>query len=172
VNSAGAGPQEGPTPLPGATGTLIVGYGNALRSDDGFGLRAAERLAADPRLAGARISWAPQLTPELALDFSEARLVILVDISVDGRAGEVSVRRLEPSVPAGSAWSHHVDADSLLGLARELWNAAPACFVVSVAAVSLEVGEVLSSAVEGALPAVVEAVVAIVAEHGTVPGLS
>ena len=39
-------------------------------------------------------------------------------------------------------------------------------FVVSVGAASLEVGDRLSPAVERALPAVVEAVVALVAEHG------
>jgi Ni,Fe-hydrogenase maturation factor len=52
-----------------------------------------------------------------------------------------------------------------------LWGASPPVFVVSVGAGSLEVGDRLSPAVEGALPAVVEAVVAIVAEHGH-PGKS
>ena len=32
-------------------GVLVVGYGNALRTDDGLGWHAAERLADDPRLA-------------------------------------------------------------------------------------------------------------------------
>jgi Ni,Fe-hydrogenase maturation factor len=42
--------------------------------------------------------------------------------------------------------------------------------VVSVGAASLEVGDELSPAVERALPAVVDTVVAIVAEHGRPSG--
>ena len=32
--------------------SLVIGYGNPLRSDDGVGWHVAERLADDPRLAG------------------------------------------------------------------------------------------------------------------------
>jgi hydrogenase maturation protease len=162
----GPSPARGSGPLPGVAGTLIVGYGNALLGDDGFGLHAAERLAADPRLAGAQVSWQHQLTPELALDISRASLAILVDISVRGTAGQISVQRLEPAAPTGSAWSHHVEPGALVGLAQELYGASPAAFVVSVGAGSLEVGDRLSPAVAAALPDVVEAVVALVAENG------
>ena len=150
--------------------TLIVGYGNALRSDDGFGWHAAALLAQDPRLSGARVTWQHQLTPELAVDFSKASLVVLIDISVDGKAGDISVRRLDPSPVAGSAWSHHTEPAALIALAGELWGATPTVFVVSVGAASLEVGDELSPAVERALPAVVDTVVAIVAEHGRPSG--
>jgi hydrogenase maturation protease len=158
--------QTDGAPLPGAAGTLIVGYGNALRSDDGLGLRAAELLAEDPRLRGAEVRWQHQLTPELALDFSRASLVILIDVSVDDPAGAVAVKRLDPDTAEGQSWSHHFEPASLLGLARELWGEAPDAFVVSVGAASLEVGDSLSPALEDALPAVVEAVVSVVAEHG------
>ncbi len=150
----------------GAEGTLIVGYGNALRGDDSLGWHAVERLAGVPLLRGARVVWRHQLTPELADDLSKVSLAILIDISVDVEAGALSVRRLEPEPAAGSAWSHHIEPASLAALARELYGAAPVVFVVSVGAASLEVGDGLSPAVEAALPAVVEAVVSIVAEHG------
>jgi hydrogenase maturation protease len=153
-------------------GALIIGYGNALRSDDGLGWHAAALLAADPRLSEAEVLWRHQLTPELASDISRASLVVLIDVSVDQEPGAVSVRRLgaEPaaasaSASAAAAWSHHIDPAALVALALELWNAAPDVFVVSVGAASLDVGDQLSPAVEAALPRVVETVATIVAEH-------
>lgn len=145
--------------------TLIIGYGNTLRSDDGLGWHAAARLAEDPRLRRAQVLWQHQLTPELAVDVSEASLVVLVDISVGDEAGAISVRRLDPTPGAESAWSHHIEPAALVALARELWSASPPVYVVSVGAASLDVGDRLSPAVERALPAVVDAVVAIVAKH-------
>jgi hydrogenase maturation protease len=157
-----------PSPVSGADGTLIVGYGNTLRRDDGLGWRAAALLAEDPRLRGARVLWQQQLTPELAVDVGNVSLVVLIDVADGDEVGSISVRRLDPAAsaaPAGSAWTHHLEPETLIALARDLWNASPAVFVVSVGAASLEVGDGLSSAVEQALPAVVDAVVAIVAEH-------
>jgi hydrogenase maturation protease len=148
-------------------GVLIVGYGNTLLGDDALGWHAVARLADDPRLRGAQVVWQHQLTPELALDVSAASLVVLIDASVSDEPGAISVRRLEPGPGDGSAWSHHVDPDALAALARELWGATPAVFVVSVGAASLEAGDPLSPPVQLAIPAVVEAVVAIVAEHGS-----
>jgi len=152
------------TRRPGA-GILIVGYGNALRSDDGLGWHAAALLADDPRLGGAQVLWQHQLTPELAYDISQASLAVLIDVSVEQEPGAISVRRLDASPGNSSAWSHHVDPAALVALAGELWNAAPDVFVVSVGAASLEVGDRLSPAVAAALPAVVDAVVALVAGH-------
>jgi hydrogenase maturation protease len=149
----------------GAGGILIVGYGNTLRRDDGLGWQAAKRVADDPRLRGARVLWQHQLTPELAVDFSNALLVVLIDISEGDEAGAISVRRVDPTSAAGSAWTHHLEPAALVAMARDLWNASPAVFVVSVGAATLEVGDGLSSVVEGALPAVVDAVAEIVAAH-------
>jgi hydrogenase maturation protease len=148
-----------------ADGALIVGYGNTLRSDDGLGWHAAARLADEPRLRGAQVLWQHQLTPELAVDISKASLVVFIDASEADEAGAVSVRRLDSTPGAGSAWSHHVAPEALVALARELWHASPVVFLVSVGAASLGVGDRLSPEVERALPAVVDAVVAIVEEH-------
>lgn len=161
------GPAEpGGGAASGGAGTLIVGYGNALRGDDALGLRAVELLADDPRLHGAQVMWRHQLTPELADDIRTASLVIFVDVSVEDEAGAVSVCTLDPAPGAGSAWSHHLEPQTLVALARELYGAAPEVLVVSVGAGSLGVGDQLSPAVERALPAAVDAVVAIVSEHG------
>ncbi len=76
-----------------AGGVLVIGYGNALRSDDGVGWHAAALLADDPRLAGIDVLALHQLSPELALDMSRASLVILVDAGVDDPPGTIAVLR-------------------------------------------------------------------------------
>ena len=155
-----------PADDPAAGRTLIIGYGNQLRGDDGLGPGAAALLADDPRLHGAQVLALHQLTPELAADFAEAKLVILVDVNVVDEAGAVSVRRLDGTPSSRQGSSHHASPADLAALAHELWGASPAVFVVSVGAASLEMGEGLSGPVRKSLPAVVEAVVSIIAEHG------
>jgi hydrogenase maturation protease len=148
------------------SGVLVVGYGNALRTDDGIGPAVAARLAEDSRLAGVDVRSAHQLTPELALDASGASLLVLVDAAADVPPGEVVVRRLGTEAGAGEVMTHHLDPAALVGLARELWGTAPEVVLVSVGAASFEVGDELTAEVRDAIPRAVEAVVTAVGEHG------
>ena len=174
---------------------LVLGYGNTLRRDDGVGVRAAELMAADPRFAGVEVLTAYQLTPELSLDIATASLVIFVDADVRGLPGAIEVRELRASEgaavavadhesvsgtvvggeaersPAGSgdggpgASSHHVGADEIVALARELTGASPRAVAVGIGVADLELGEGLSAPVEAALPRVVDAVARCIADH-------
>jgi hydrogenase maturation protease len=147
-------------------GVLIVGYGNGLRSDDGVGPAVAAHLAADPRLHGAEVLAAHQLTPEMAFDASRVSLLVLVDAAADVPAGEVAVRRLDPDGGAGGEpMTHHTDPAGIVGLAAELFGAAPRVVIVSVGAASLDLGDGLSAAVEAAVPQAVDAVLAAVEAH-------
>jgi hydrogenase maturation protease len=148
-------------------GSLVVGYGNPLRSDDGVGWHVAERLAGDPRMAGVEILQRHQLTPELALDVSTAGLVVLVDARSGPPPGTVSIERIEPAPSSGTTWSHHLGPASLVRLARELYGRAGDVQVISVGVASLEVGEVLSPVVEAAADRVVEIVAGLVAGAAT-----
>jgi hydrogenase maturation protease len=141
---------------------LVVGYGNPLRGDDGVGWHAAELLATDQRLTGARVLAHHQLVPELALDISRASLVVLVDAAVDGDPGAVSVRRVQPRRTDPATWSHRLAPESLAGLAKDLYGAVPPIVLVSVAAGSFAGGDRLSGALERALPEVVEVVADVV----------
>lgn len=152
------------------SGVLVVGYGNALRTDDGLGWHAAALLADDPRLAGATVLQRHQLMPELALDISAAALVVLVDASHALPAGTVTVTRVEPAGDAGTTWSHHLSPPSLVALAHELYGRAPEVFLVSAGVESLELGDRLSPVAEAELPRVVDAVVDLVASHAAIPG--
>lgn len=144
---------------------LVIGYGNPLRSDDGVGPAVAARLDGDPRLAGADIRLAHQLTPEMALDASQATLLVLVDAGAAERPGEVAVRRMEPSADPGTAWTHHLDPSGLVGLARELWGVAPPVVVVSIGPATMEVGERLSPVVAASVERAADAVVQVVEAH-------
>jgi len=160
------------------SGVLVVGYGNPLRSDDGVGPVVAELLADDPRLAGAQVRAAHELTPELALDVSQASLLVLVDAAEGIGPGEIEVRDLAPRGRGGIAdagqvgrpeeggppLTHHLDPGALLGLAAELWGAAPRTVLVGIGPASLELGDRLSPEVEAVLPLAVAAVVDAVAD--------
>jgi hydrogenase maturation protease len=146
---------------------LVVGFGNLLRTDDGVGFAAVEKLEADPRLALARESgrlrvfWAQQLTPELAVDFAAADIVVLVDADAELAPGVIRERRVEASAAAtaGPGMTHHVDAASLTAMARDLYGGSPEVWVVGVGPASMEVGEGLTPAVAAAVPRAVETVV-------------
>ena len=94
-----------------------------------------------------------QLTPELALDFSRADLVALVDASQGLAAGAFIVERLTPSGSSPSTLTHRMEPSSLVTLARELYGRAPEVYVVSVGVAWLKrLVTVSSAALEGALP--------------------
>jgi len=150
----------------GGGGVLVVGFGNDLRTDDGVGPAVAALLVGDPRLAGAEVRSVHQLTPELAFDVSRVSLLVLVDAAADVAAGEVVVTHLDPVAVAGEALTHHLDPAGLVGLARELWAAAPLVVIVSVGVSSLEIGDRLTPVVEGAVPRAADAVAAIIEAHG------
>lgn len=146
---------------------LVIGYGNALRTDDGLGWHAAARIRDDPRLAGATVIQCHQLTPELALDISRASFVVFVDAGT-GAPGDVMVESVSPAAQSALAWTHHVDPAVLLALARELYGRTPSAVTVSVGARSMEVGEWLTPDLEEALPKVIDAVVRVI--RGPAPG--
>jgi hydrogenase maturation protease len=152
-------------------GVLVIGYGNVLRTDDGLGRRAAERLADDPRLAGTTVIGCHQLTPELALDVSRAALVVFVDASHEPPPGTVTIERLTPTGRPATGWSHQVDPSGLVDLARELYGQTPDVLLVNVGVGSMELGDGLSPTVEAGLPRLVDAVAELVADHaaGSVP---
>ncbi len=150
-------------------GVLVVGFGNALRTDDGVGWAAAERCATDPRLEGATVMARQQLTPELALDISRAAGVIFIDASHGPPAGTFTVGQLDPDGDGGTHSSHHVSPTSLVQLALELYGRAPAVCLVSVGVESMEPGDRLSPVVEAVIPRLVDAVVALATEASAVP---
>jgi len=121
--------------------TLVVGYGNPLREDDGIGWRAAELIE---RKIEAEIVYSQQLLPELAARLAAASLVIFLDASLEQEPGGVQCRPIQPEEPGG--WSHHLSPGQLLGFAKQLNGAVPAAFLITGGALRMELGDQLTEA--------------------------
>jgi hypothetical protein len=74
---------------------------------------------------GGRVLARHQLTPELAVDVAQASLVVLVDAVAEAEPGEILVRPVRPRPPGPATWSHHLDPETLAGLAEALCGEAP-----------------------------------------------
>ena len=122
--------------------TVVIGFGNPLRGDDGIGWRAAELIGARLAEETVEIIQCHQLTPELATCIEGAPLVIFLDASVDLGPGETSqepVKKMEPG-----AWSHHFLPGQLLGLAEYLSGKAPPAVLIQGGVLSTCLGDTLS----------------------------
>lgn len=142
--------------------TLIIGYGNPLRSDDGVGLRTAELLAEvleqeSDRLNGdVEVIACHQLTLELTPLVAAADRLILLDAHVGGEPGAVIERELTPAIAdTAASLSHHLDPSGLLAAAQILYGQAPTTILLTVAGASFDYGEALSPPVAAALPLLV-----------------
>ena len=138
--------------------TLILGYGNPLRGDDGIGWVAAEQLAKKFSDPGICVLARQQLTPELAADAAQVERLVLIDATQDGIAGKVGVEKIAPSESTESAFTHQLKPGELLACAHELYGRAPETWLVSVAGASFECSDKLSAPVAAALPAVLSRV--------------
>lgn len=128
---------------------LVIGYGNPLRGDDGFGYRAAERI---PGAIAVH-----QLTPELVEPIARADRVVFLDATAEGAPGEIRRRAVHPAA-AESGFTHHATPEALLSGAIALYGRAPEAEIVTVCGADFSVSETLSAAVAAALDTVVEAV--------------
>jgi hydrogenase maturation protease len=122
--------------------SLVVGYGNVLRGDDGVGPWVAEALAATAP-PDVRVLTVHQLTPELAEPLAEAEIVIFVDAHRAELGSCVKVCRVNAE-PTADPLGHAVDPARLLALTQALYGATPDTFLVMIPAASFEVGETLS----------------------------
>jgi hydrogenase maturation protease len=135
---------------------LVIGYGNPLRGDDGFGWQMAQQLAGLLPEDSATVLAAHQLTPELAEPISAASRVLFVDARDDGRPGELAVLGLTDDGAPPATFSHDVDPSALLTLALTLYGRCPPAVILSVGGSDFGYGLGLSPAVEAATPAALE----------------
>ncbi|MGB8703096.1 MAG: hydrogenase maturation protease [Thermosynechococcaceae cyanobacterium] len=121
--------------------TLVIGYGNALRSDDGVGPLVADRVAYW-NLPDVRSLSVHQLAPELATEIAQAEIVFFVDACV-----ERSQASLEPieAEEATSRLDHLWSPSVLLYLAKTLYDADPVAYEILIPATQFEYGETLSA---------------------------
>ncbi len=126
---------------------LIIGYGNPLRGDDGFGWHAAQRLRETVRDSDVEILTVQQLTPELMDPISRAAKAIFLDAAATGEPGHLSVTPVDPAVMGPASFTHFATPAGLLAGARALYGSETAGVLVSVAGADFSLGAELSEAV-------------------------
>ncbi|MDY6845643.1 MAG: hydrogenase maturation protease [Chloroflexota bacterium] len=125
--------------------TLIFGYGNADRQDDGAGWHIvkilAERLGLSiPEDPGAAIELEDELVdlifdlqiyPELAETISQYKRVCFVDAHTSNVPEEISWVELSPAYEI-SPLTHHMSPKTVLSISQTVYDKAPETILVSV----------------------------------------
>lgn len=142
--------------------TLIIGYGNPLRGDDGVAWHAVRALQSLWPEDEVDLRAYHQLLPELAEPISRAAQVIFIDAGVEGGAGQIQSRRVPATKEPARGLTHHLGASSLLALARALYGGCGQATLFSVTGASFDHGDALSPVVEAALPRLIDQVVRLV----------
>ena len=139
--------------------TLVIGFGNTLRGDDGLGPATIDALRECIDCNRATLVATEILTPELAAALAEARHVIFIDAARDGPVGQVVCQLIpnttQNSCPAG----HQLDPAGLVAMASWIYGQAPKAFLVTYRGYSFELGERLTPALESAIDQIVDEVV-------------
>ena len=137
---------------------LIIGYGNLLRSDDGFGWHAAQELATEMHDADLEVMARHQLTPELAETASHFQLVIFIDAARDLPPGELRCAKISggenrehPEQRQASSFSHSLTPISLLAWTAELYSQFPDAYYIAVGGESFAEGESMSPVMQAAI---------------------
>jgi FdhD protein len=125
--------------------TLIIGYGNRDREDDGAGWYMLSRLARTwqldvPELPGdsvettdgrLKLIYLFQLLPEMAEDLADYDQVIFLDAHNSDQLAEVVFEAVTPK-PSHSAFTHHLSAEELLSITHTLGKPLPEAWMASV----------------------------------------
>jgi hydrogenase maturation protease len=137
---------------------LIMGYGNALRSDDAIGRVLArllgQRLNQEDDL---RVYQLHQLTPELVERIAGASYVIFIDAREGGQPGAVMSESVSPQINDG-IFTHKASPSELLGAARDWYGSAPQGLLITVVGSSFEYGDRLSPEMTDMLPEILDEV--------------
>ncbi len=137
--------------------TLVIGYGNTLRGDDGVGPQVAERLSPCGQMQTVSVH---QLTPELAAEISLAEEVWFVDAWVGGTTPRVKPLTVTTELPL---MDHGWQPEGLLQLAKVLYDAEPVAYHLLIPAQQFDYGETLSEMARSGVDWAVQTIEAAVA---------
>ena len=143
--------------------SLVIGYGNSLRSDDGIGIRVADIVASWqlPEISSLALT---QLTPEIATDLTKVDLVIFVDACSTTNTNTVKLSNLEPTNQP-SIRSHFSNPQALLSLTQTLYGKCPQAWVLMVPGVNFQIGDRLSTVAEKGVSQALTHIKNLVAEN-------
>ncbi len=118
-------------------GSLVIGYGNDLRSDDGAGRVVADRIS-ELQLPGVAVRSVLQLTPELALEIAEVDTVVFVDASVE--VSETTATPVLPDAERNSPMSHYSTPESLLAMTATVGTPPSNAVAISIPVTDIGLG--------------------------------
>ncbi len=100
--------------------TLIIGYGNTLMGDDGFGIHIVEKLQTKVNNPNINFILTYQLTPELSFEIKDFKKVIFIDASYG--TPNFSIACPIMSDVNSTLISHHLNPKLLIDTTNELFN--------------------------------------------------
>ncbi len=139
--------------------TLILGYGNPDRQDDGVAWTIIRQLATELNLrppsvdepviedakADITLMVALQLLPEMAEQVAAHEHVFFIDAHTHTIPEDLSIIKLTANY-TGSAFTHHLTPETCLSLAEEIYDSSPEAYLVSVRGYSFNFSTELSAA--------------------------
>lgn len=128
--------------------TLVIGYGNNSRRDDGIGWFVAEILSGMD-LPRADIETLHQLEVELAEALIRYDRVIFVDAAVPELPQRIQCSRVDPDFQS-HAVAHYLTPPDVLSLCKTLYGHEPEAWLFSIRGVDFNFGMELTPAVEEA----------------------
>ncbi|MEM5775534.1 MAG: hypothetical protein AAGU05_11085 [Anaerolineaceae bacterium] len=151
--------------------TLLIGYGNLDREDDGVAwhilLHTARRLdipfpddpteELDLLQGNPALYFSLQLTPEFAEEISRYERVCFIDAHTGNYPQDLNIQKLAPEFQR-SPFTHHLTPQSCLSLAQTLYGRAPEAILVSVKGYSFNFTQTLSQYTEELMPQAVKAI--------------
>ncbi len=111
---------------------LVIGYGNPMRGDDGFGGHAIARLLQEEFGDNVTIIERHQLGLELAEDLSATDFVIFLDIHLSDTVGEQMCKRIAVDNTIPITFSHHLTPGTLLACTQAIYGTLPQAILISV----------------------------------------
>ena len=133
--------------------TLVIGYGNTLRGDDGAGPAVVEKLTALlPRGTSrkAKLIACEQLIPELAVDIASCKRIIFIDASLALPAGRISITPIHEE-PCDMRMGHYTTPGMVLAMAQSAFGACPRAWLAAIGCQSMEINDQLTPTVAAAV---------------------
>ena len=133
--------------------TLVIGYGNTLRADDGAGPAVIEKLTSIlPRRLAQKVQLIScgQLTPELAVDIAPCQRIIFIDASMALPAGSISINPVQEECGA-VRMGHYSTPGTVLAMARSAFGAHPHAWVAAIGCQRVEISDKLTPRVATAV---------------------
>ena len=144
--------------------TLLLGYGNPDRQDDGVAWHVMHTLALQLGLPASDsyedefppndrldLDFQLQLTPEMAEQLSRAERVCFVDAHTGSQTSDVQLVPLSTEFQH-SPFTHHLTPQTLLALCQTLYSKTPQAFLLSVRGHRFEFERQLSPETQALVP--------------------